>query len=125
MICRRSFVSGRVQGVFYRATCVRKAQSLGVTGFARNLADGRVEVAGLRRGRRGRGSSSHGCGRARRLRRSPTSPPTKPIRRAVQRTTEFRFGVTFGSRPRSSAPFQRVHWSITLSEYQRLPVLPL
>jgi acylphosphatase len=44
MICRRSFVSGRVQGVFYRATCVRKAQSMGLTGYARNLADGRVEV---------------------------------------------------------------------------------
>jgi Acylphosphatases len=44
MICRRSFVSGRVQGVFYRATCVRKARSLGLAGFARNLADGRVEV---------------------------------------------------------------------------------
>jgi acylphosphatase len=44
MICRRSFVSGRVQGVFYRATCVRQAQSLGLTGYARNLADGRVEV---------------------------------------------------------------------------------
>lgn len=44
MICRRAFVSGRVQGVFYRATCVRKARALGLTGFARNLADGRVEV---------------------------------------------------------------------------------
>jgi acylphosphatase len=44
MICRRSFVSGRVQGVFYRATCVRKAEALGVTGHARNLSDGRVEV---------------------------------------------------------------------------------
>jgi acylphosphatase len=44
MICRRSLVSGRVQGVFYRATCVRKAQSLGIEGHARNLADGRVEV---------------------------------------------------------------------------------
>lgn len=44
MICRRSFVSGRVQGVFYRATCVRKAESLGLRGYARNLADGRVEV---------------------------------------------------------------------------------
>ncbi len=44
MICRRSYVSGRVQGVFYRATCVRKAQELGITGFARNLHDGRVEV---------------------------------------------------------------------------------
>ena len=44
MICRRSLVSGRVQGVFYRATCVRKAQSLGISGYARNLDDGRVEV---------------------------------------------------------------------------------
>jgi acylphosphatase len=44
MVCRHSFVSGRVQGVFYRATCVRKAQELGITGFARNLPDGRVEV---------------------------------------------------------------------------------
>jgi len=44
MDCRRSFVSGRVQGVFYRATCVRKAESLGLTGYARNLSDGRVEV---------------------------------------------------------------------------------
>jgi acylphosphatase len=44
MICRRCFVSGRVQGVFYRATCVRKAQELGITGYARNLPDGRVEV---------------------------------------------------------------------------------
>jgi acylphosphatase len=33
-----------VQGVFYRATCVRKALSLGLAGYARNLADGRVEV---------------------------------------------------------------------------------
>jgi len=44
MICKRSFVSGRVQGVFYRATCVSKAEALGLTGFARNLSDGRVEV---------------------------------------------------------------------------------
>lgn len=44
MICRRAFVSGRVQGVFYRATCVRMAASLGLRGHARNLADGRVEV---------------------------------------------------------------------------------
>jgi acylphosphatase len=44
MVCRRCFVSGRVQGVFYRATCVRKATELELTGYARNLVDGRVEV---------------------------------------------------------------------------------
>ena len=30
--------------MFYRATCVRKATSMNLTGYARNLADGRVEV---------------------------------------------------------------------------------
>jgi len=44
MICQRSFVSGRVQGVYYRATCARKAESMGLAGHARNLPDGRVEV---------------------------------------------------------------------------------
>jgi acylphosphatase len=43
-ICKRCFVSGRVQGVFYRATAARRARELGVEGHARNLPDGRVEV---------------------------------------------------------------------------------
>lgn len=42
--CRRCLVSGLVQGVFYRASTQRKAQELGLTGYARNLSDGRVEV---------------------------------------------------------------------------------
>jgi len=44
MICKRCVVSGRVQGVFYRATAARRAQELGIRGHARNLPDGRVEV---------------------------------------------------------------------------------
>ena len=44
IVARRCFVSGRVQGVFYRASTRQRAQALGVTGYARNLADGRVEV---------------------------------------------------------------------------------
>ena len=44
MIARRCLVSGRVQGVFYRASTRARAESLGVTGHARNLRDGRVEV---------------------------------------------------------------------------------
>lgn len=43
-VCRRFYVSGRVQGVFFRASTSRKARELKLTGFARNLADGRVEV---------------------------------------------------------------------------------
>jgi acylphosphatase len=44
LIARRCFVAGRVQGVFYRASARSRAQALGVTGHARNLPDGRVEV---------------------------------------------------------------------------------
>jgi len=38
------FVSGRVQGVFFRAHTRDLAQKLGLSGFVRNLPDGRVEV---------------------------------------------------------------------------------
>ncbi len=44
MICRRYLVSGRVQGVFYRASAQRYAQSMGLNGWVRNLRDGRVEL---------------------------------------------------------------------------------
>ena len=40
----RVFVSGRVQGVFFRDHTRRWAASLGLTGWVRNLRDSRVEV---------------------------------------------------------------------------------
>ena len=44
MICKKSVVGGRVQGVFYRATAARRARELDIKGYAKNLPDGRVEV---------------------------------------------------------------------------------
>jgi acylphosphatase len=40
----RFLVSGRVQGVFFRASTRNEAERLGVAGVAKNLSDGRVEV---------------------------------------------------------------------------------
>ncbi len=43
----RFLVSGRVQGVFFRAATQAQAQALGLRGYARNLDDGRVEVVAV------------------------------------------------------------------------------
>ncbi len=40
-------VTGRVQGVFFRASTARLAESLGLRGHARNLPDGSVEVLAI------------------------------------------------------------------------------
>jgi acylphosphatase len=39
-------VSGRVQGVFFRRAAADKARALDITGWARNLNDGSVEIVG-------------------------------------------------------------------------------
>ena len=38
------FVTGRVQGVFFRATTRERAEAVGADGWVRNLDDGRVEA---------------------------------------------------------------------------------
>lgn len=44
MATQRIFVSGRVQAVGYRDWAVRTGKAAGLTGWVRNLRDGRVEI---------------------------------------------------------------------------------
>ena len=44
LISRRFIVTGKVQGVFFRASTKETALSLGLRGYAKNLPDGQVEV---------------------------------------------------------------------------------
>lgn len=43
-VCEKCIVRGRVQGVFFRVSTQREALARGVSGYARNLNDGSVEV---------------------------------------------------------------------------------
>lgn len=42
--CRLFLIEGRVQGVFFRESARRQAQPLGITGYAKNMLDGSVQV---------------------------------------------------------------------------------
>ncbi|PCI59847.1 MAG: acylphosphatase [Gammaproteobacteria bacterium] len=43
-VCTQVHVSGTVQGVFFRASAQQQAIEFGISGYARNLADGDVEL---------------------------------------------------------------------------------
>ena len=43
-VCVRCYISGQVQGVFFRTSALEQAQMLGIVGHAKNMGDGRVEV---------------------------------------------------------------------------------
>ena len=44
LVCRSYTVSGKVQGVFFRASAAQEAISLGLKGWVRNVPGGDVEV---------------------------------------------------------------------------------
>jgi acylphosphatase len=44
VVRRRFIVSGKVQGVYFRDAAKSQAEMLGIKGWAKNLADGRVEI---------------------------------------------------------------------------------
>lgn len=61
---KRFFVSGRVQAVGYRYFAMEAAEQMGITGYVKNLADGRVEVYAI-------GTAGQVRNFARELRRGP------------------------------------------------------
>ena len=44
VIARSIFITGKVQGVFFREWTVKRAREIGVSGWVQNLRDGRVEI---------------------------------------------------------------------------------
>ena len=88
---KRFFVSGRVQGVGYRYFATDTAEKIGVTGYAKNLADGRVEVYAI-------GTADQLRSFARELRRGPALGAVDEVAEVeAEHTPAFssRFSVTY------------------------------
>ena len=82
------WVSGRVQGVGFRAAARRRALELGLSGHARNLADGRVELLA-------QGDAAGIDAFADWLQRGPPLARVDTVRREsvdVQESADFRLG---------------------------------
>lgn len=71
-VARRFYVNGVVQGVGYRYFVQRVATGLGVTGYAKNLHDGRVEVYAI-------GAEKHLADLRRQLERGPVSASVSEV----------------------------------------------
>jgi acylphosphatase len=83
---RRWFISGRVQGVGFRYFVQKHAVELGLDGWARNLADGRVEVYAV-------GSPEKLSNLAARLHAGPIGSDVRTVEQqeaAVQKMSGFR-----------------------------------
>jgi acylphosphatase len=86
LVARRWLVRGRVQGVGFRYFAQRAAAELGLTGYARNLDDGRVEVYAV-------GTAAQLADLAGRLHRGPRWADVRGVEEqeaAVQGSTAFR-----------------------------------
>jgi acylphosphatase len=83
---RRWLISGRVQGVGFRYFVQKRAMELGLDGWARNLADGRVEVYAV-------GSPEKLSNLAARLHAGPIGSDVRTVEQqeaAVQKMSGFR-----------------------------------
>lgn len=86
---RRFTIKGRVQGVWFRDSTRREAQRLHITGYARNLSDGNVEVSAF-------GTAAALDELARWLRRGPPMARVNEVLEAAEpRTTNQQPPTTF------------------------------
>ena len=88
---RRFLVSGVVQGVGYRFFAQRTAEQLGLTGYTKNLRDGRVEVYAI-------GSKKVLADLRRQLERGPAAAEVSEVRESdalIERRFEGGFSIEY------------------------------